>query len=245
MKIAICGSNDSERNNLVKQFISQWPMYATPAQTIFDDIAWPDNSEAALAELKDKLNEVEQILFAKMLLLEKQHEMYATKGYILYNGSCLDILVNSLILCENGYVTEDFVERVIYHSKKLLKKLDVVYYLPNNKINESSSDKDKQLESVYWNLYENYQTDFENSPFFDQKDCPSILLVESTNYINEIKMLIDKDGNLEGTSAGSSYDNLIDTDKLKKALRNNPQLLEAAIQSLKADSGQNTGTILL
>lgn len=245
MKIAICGSNNNERNKLVKQFISQWQMYATPSQTIFEDIPWPDKSEKALDELKEKLNEVEQILFAKMLLLEKQHEEYSEKGYILYNGCCLDILVNSLILCENGYITEDFVERIIYHTKKLLRKLDVIYYLPNNEINESSGDEDKHLENVYWNLYENYQTDFENSPFFDQKDCPSILLLESTNYINEIKMLLDKDGNLEATSSGSSYDNIIDTDKLKKVLRANPQLLEAALQSLKNDNAQNVGTILL
>jgi hypothetical protein len=122
MKIAICGSNDNLRNDLIKSFISQWSMYATPAETIFNDVKWPENCEKDLVELKEKLNPVEQILFAKMLLLEQQYEKYKEEGYIIYNGSGIDILVNALILCEGGYISDEFVEKIIYHNKKLLRK---------------------------------------------------------------------------------------------------------------------------
>lgn len=131
MKIAICGSNDENRLHLIKSFISKWPMYATPAENIFDDIQWPSESTKDLEELKSKLNDVEKILFAKMLLLETQYEKYNDNRYIIYNGSSIDILINALALCEEGIVSEDFVERVIYHNKKLLRKLDVIYYQPN------------------------------------------------------------------------------------------------------------------
>ena len=245
MKIAICGSDDESRSNLIKSFISQWPMYATPAETIFNDVVWPENCEKDLDELKEKLNPVEQLLFAKMLLLEKQYESYKDVGHIIYNGCGVDILVNSLILCENGHVSEDFVERVIYHNKKLLRKIDVVYYQPNSNITDESDEDAKLLENVYWNFYDNYQTEFDNSPFFDQKNCPSILLLETNSPINEIKMLLDKNGNLEGTSQGGDEGPLLDMDRLKKVLRNNPKLLDAALESLKGDAPLNVGSISL
>lgn len=156
MKIAICGSNDENRLHLIKSFISKWPMYATPAENIFEDTKWPDESTKDLEDLKNELNEVEQLLFAKMILIDKQYENYKENGYIIYNGCGIDILVNSLILCEQGFVSEDFVEKIIYHNKKLLRKLDVVYYLPDNTISEESEEDKKILESVYWNFYDNY-----------------------------------------------------------------------------------------
>lgn len=243
MKIAISGSNDKNRANLIKSFISQWPMYATPSETIFQDISWPESAPAALEDTKAGMNEIEQKLFAKILLIEQQYEKYKDVGYIIYDGCGVDVLVNALILCEENYVSEEFVEKVIYHNKKLLRGLDVVYYMPDNALSDESADELKTLESVYWNFYDNYQTDFDNSPFFDHKNCPSILLLDTDSPINEIKMLIDKNGNLEGTSHGGTDSELINFDKMRKALRGNPRLLEAAIESLKESRPQNIGSI--
>lgn len=245
MKIAISGSSDKNRSNLIKSFISQWPMYATPSETIFSDVKWPDPAPPALEETKSEMNEIEQKLFAKILLLEQQYEKYKDVGYIVYDGCGVDVLVNALILCEEDYVSEEFVEKVIYHNKKLLRELDVVYYQPDNALSEESSDDAKVLESVYWNFYDNYQTDFDNSPFFDQKNCPSILLLDTDSPINEIKMLIDKDGNLEGTSHGGTDGDLLSFDKMRKALRGNPRLLEAALESVRGNTPQNIGSINL
>lgn len=245
MKIAISGSNDTNRANLIKSFISQWPMYATPSETIFQDINWPESAPAALEETKMGMNEIEQKLFAKILLLEQQYEKYKDVGYIIYNGCGVDVLVNALILCEENYVSEEFVEKVIYHNKKLLRELDVVYYQSDNTLTNESPEDAKMLESVYWNFYDNYQVDFDNSPFFDQKNCPSILLLDTDSPINEIKMLIDKDGNLEGTSHGGTDGELLNFDKLRKALRGNPRLLEAALDSVRGDTPQNIGSISL
>ena len=245
MKIAISGSNDTNRANLIKSFISQWPMYATPSETIFQDVSWPESAPAALEEAKAGMNEIEQKLFAKILLLEQQYEKYKEVGYIVYDGCGVDVLVNALILCEENYVSEEFVEKIIYHNKKLLRELDVVYYLPDDSISSDSPEELKMLESVYWNFYDNYQVDFDNSPFFDQKNCPSILLLDATSPINEIKMLLDKNGNLEGTSHGGADGELLNFDKLRKALRGNPRLLEAALDSVKGTGPQNVGGITL
>lgn len=245
MKIAFCGSDNEYRKSIIKSFISQWPMYATPADDIFGNVTWPENVHENLNDSKSKLNEVEQLLFTKLIFFETQLEKYKDVGHIVYNGAGIDILVNSLILCEEGLVSEEFVEKVIYHNKKILRDLDVVYFVPNRTLTEESSHDDLCLEGVYWNFYENFQTEFDTSPFFDQQNCASILLLETDSPINEIKMLLDKNGNLEGTSQGGTDGDLIDADKLKRALRGNPQLLEAAIESLKRGGPTNKGSILL
>lgn len=214
-------------------------MYATPEDTIFKVNEWPSDSSSAINDLRKSLNEVEQILFAKILLLEDQYEKYKDIGHIIYNGSSIDILVNALILCEQGYISEEFTEKVIYHNKKMLRNIDVIYLMPDESINEKSDDDLKILESVYWNLYENYQTEFATSPFFDQKNCASIFLINNKNPLGEVKMLLDKNGNLETTSYGGKDDNIIDTSNLKNILKNNPELLDAALNSLKSNSSLN------
>lgn len=232
MKIAICGKSDEARAVVIKSFISQWPMYATPSETIFNTTReWPGNCPKSLEDLKVKLNDAERFLMNRILLIEEQYEKYKDEGYMIYDGSSLDILVNALILCEEGYISEEVVEKIIYHNKKILHSLDVVYWLPDHDVNEDSTEEDKKLETVYWNLYDNYQTDFNNSPFFDHADCASILILETKNPIGEIKMLLDSNGNLEGTSHGGE---IIDTERLHKVLKGNPKLLSAAMESLKS-----------
>lgn len=243
MKIAFCGSDDENRKSIIKSFTFQWPMYATPANNIFDDVSWPEDAHEDLNESKSKLNDIEQSLFTKLIFFEKQLEKYKDVGHIVYNGCAIDILVNSLLLCEEGLVSEEFVEKVIYHNKKILRELDVVYFVPNRTLTEESLHDDLRLEGVYWNFYENFQTEFDTSPFFDHQNCASILLLETDSPINEIKMLLDKNGNLEGTSQGGTDGDLIDTNKLQRALKGNPQLLEAAIESLKGSGPTNMGSI--
>lgn len=234
MKIAICGKDDAARADMIKSFISQWPMYATPAETIWNtERTWPDECSKSLLKTKEKLNEAEQYLFNKILLLEEQNLKFKEHGYIIFNGSSLDILVNTAVLCEQNYVSEEFMEKIIYHNKKILHDIDVIYWLPDESINEESNDDDKLLEIAYANLYDSYQVEFDKSPFFDHKNCPSIMIADPKNPLIEVKMLLDSNGNLDTTSQGGSDGDLIDTEKLKRVLKGNPMLLNAALESLK------------
>lgn len=243
MKIAIFGTNDEQRLNLIKSFISQWPMYAMPEENIFQDEIKLEIANGDIIKSMESMNELEKKLFSKIIFFENQLAKYKDVGHIIYNGSGNDILVNALILCENNLVSEDFVEKIIYHNKKILRLLDVVYFIPNDKVDNNSDDSDKLLENVYWNLYENYQTEFDQSPFFDHKNCASILLLETNSPINEIKMLLDKNGNIESTAHGGYDGDLIDSEKLKQVFNSNPQLLSAALESLKNGNRQNVGSI--
>jgi hypothetical protein len=244
MKIALCGGDEDSRDKLIKSFISQWPMYAMPAENIYNTDLTEDDIPEALKETYSTMNEIEKQLFGKLILIENQLEKYSDHGHLLFNGSGIDVLINALILCENEAVSEEFVEKIIYHNKKILRLLDVVYFTPNDKVNDDSPEPDKMLESVYWNFYDNYQSEFDSSPFFDHKNCASILLLESDSPINEIKMLLDKNGNLEGTSHGGD-DMILDTSRLQRVLKSNPRLLEAALESIKSGNPTNVGSITL
>lgn len=245
MKIAICSSGAECRESLIKSFMKQWPMYAAPAQDIFNTDEYEESLNTDLQASREKMNEAEKILFDKLIFFEAQMKKYKDVGYIIYNGCSVDILVEALILCEKEIVSEEFVEKIIYHNKKILRDLDVVYFLPNPKVTEKSSVDDICVENVYWNFYENFQTEFDTSPFFDHKNCASIILLETENPLNEIKMLLDKNGNLYGTSQGGSDGSLIDMQRLENLLKGNPQLLEAAVQSMKSGNAPNTGSITL
>lgn len=234
MKIAICGRDKESRTDMIKSFISQWPMYATPSETIWNtERAWPEKCPEALTDLKEKLNDVERYLFNRILLLEEQYEKFKEEGYLIFDGSSLDILVNAAVLCEDGYISEEFMEKVIYHNKKMLHDIDVIYWLPDETIDEKSNDDDKAIEMAYANLYDSYQVEFDKSPFFDHKNCPSIMIADPKNPLAEVKMLLDSNGNLDTTAQGGSDGGLVDTEKLKKILKGNPTLLNAAMESLK------------
>ena len=93
MKIAICGRDSASRADMIKSFISQWPMYATPAETIWNtEREWPEKVPPALEDIKDKLSDGERYLFNRILLLEEQYEKFKEEGYIIFDGSSQYIL---------------------------------------------------------------------------------------------------------------------------------------------------------
>lgn len=110
MKIAICGSNNELRKDLVKTVMNNWPMYKTPAKTIEDDIEWPDDIKA-LDITKGKLNDIEKQLYSKLILISKQYNDYKDEKYMIYNGCSIDVMLMSIFLNEIDEVSDEFVEK--------------------------------------------------------------------------------------------------------------------------------------
>lgn len=228
MKIAVCGSGDELRLNFIKSFITNWPMYATPADTIFNKET-KFNRKDFSEPLPKKLNDVEKILLNKLILLKNQYVQYKEEKHIIYDGSPIDLIVNALTFSELQFIRDEIVVEIINNSKKLMESLDVIYWLPNS---DTKEDEDKFLEKTYEDLYKNYQNDFYNSPFFNHENCPSFLILESKNPINEVSMLIDKKGNLES----DKNDDLLDIERIKKVLKNE-KLIEAVLKNKKFTEG--------
>lgn len=229
MRILITGSNKDRRAGIISSILSTWPMYSSPALTIDEEIPWPEDSKS-LQEIKENFNETEQELFAKLALIWKQQNDYKDETFIVYSGGSPDILVNSVFLCEMGLVSPEFVEKVIYHHKRLLHNVDVIYWVKgyDEKLEEIEDEDDRKIEMIYGNLYENYLKHFNESIFFDPKDSPPYVLLETDNPIGEIKDIMGADGNL----LDDKNNDLLDMKKLSKILKNE-RLIEAVKLSME------------
>lgn len=232
MKIAICGSKENLRKSLVDTFLNNWPMYKTPAKTIEDDIEWPEDVKA-LDITKDKLNDIEKQLFSKLLLLSKQYNDYKDEKYMLYNGCSIDILLNTILLNEMDMVSDEFVEKIIYHNKACLKKLDVVYWMPRKSKLKNIKDKDeRKLEMMYYNLYDNFYGHFDDSIYFDKKHSPGFIQIETDNPIEEIGVLVDNKGNF---ISDLNNDEMLDMQKMMNVLRNKT-LIEGMMKGFEKEA---------
>lgn len=226
MKIAICGSQEKLRKDLVAEFLSNWPMYKTPAKTIDDDVDWPEDVKA-LDITKEKLNDIEKALFSKLLLLSKQYQDYKDEKYMIYNGCSIDIMLMAIMLNEEDLVSDEFVEKMIYHNKSYLKNLDVVYWVP---VKEEIKDEDeKKLEMTYRNLYDNYYEHFEDSIYFDKKKTPGFIQFETDSPMTEMEIILDKKGNF---ISDANEDEMLDMQKMMKVLRNKT-LIEGLLKGCK------------
>lgn len=229
MRILITGSNPERRADIVSSILNTWPMYSSPAKTIEEEIPWPEDSKS-LEEIKENFNETEQELFAKLALIWSQQDEYKNENFIVYNGGSVDILINAVFLCEVGLVTPAFVEKVIYHHKRLLHNIDIVYWVKgyDEKLEEIEDEDDRKIEMIYGNLYQNYITNFNESIFFDPKDSPPYVLLETDNPIGEIKDIMGPDGNL----IDDKNNDLLDMKKISAILKNE-RLIEAVKQSME------------
>lgn len=230
MKIAICGSNNELRKDLVKTVMNNWPMYKTPAKTIEDDIEWPDDIKA-LDITKGKLNDIEKQLYSKLILISKQYNDYKDEKYMIYNGCSIDVMLMSIFLNEIDEVSDEFVEKMIYHNKSYLKNLDVVYWnsIKVKNFEEIKDEDERKLEMMYQNLYDNYYGHFEDSIYFDKKHTPGFIEIETDNPIDELKIILDNKGNF---ISDMNNDETLDMQKMMNVLRNKT-LIEGLMKGCK------------
>lgn len=236
MKIAISGLNVEEQKKLIKRIQSVWPLYASPLKTIFDeseDDKEPEDDDKFKELVKEmNLNEHETNNFRGWYLLQSQFEKYKNQKYIVYNGSPVDLLCDALLLADNGLVSDEYMEKVIYYHKRYMQpnNLDVVWWMPNKGGTESIEDEiDKKIEQIYNNLFNNYQTKFDSSPLFNQTKCTAFIRFETTEYMTELQDLIDQSGNLYQEAITN-----IDEEELKARLSRYPDLYQIWIDAQNA-----------
>ena len=244
MKIALSGLNPEVHKDIIKQVQGLWPKYVSPIQTIFDEDVdskkLEDESNESVKKVLADLNEFEKDNFLGWNLLYKQFDKYSKQKYIIYNGSPIDLFVSAMMMRGYEQVSDEYIEKVIYYLKRYLKKLDVVWWVPNEKGTEELEDVDLALEKLYNGIYNQYHENFHSSPYFDHNWCPAFIRFDTTNYLEEMKYLIDHNGDLEGTS--QRMDLADETLVKEKMAKFNPELLEA-IQA--GEEARKNGEILL
>ena len=243
MKIAFIGTQDERLRNLAKDFLNEWTTFVTPVSTIYDEeLEIPDDIKIPMEKL-DKFNEIERDLYLRMALLDYQYEKYKDRKNVVWVGSSLDVLAESLLYNNLDAVSDDFVTEMIYKSKKIIKNLDLIYWMPSDKLfNEEEkltikedikdeeqkdvmSEDERILETIYNNFWNDYIVDFEKSKIFP-KSCPGLAYFETTNHINELRQIVNQAGNLTGDDDTQSIEKLMHAIKDKKLLKNALEILK-------------------
>lgn len=233
MKIAIVSANDTKRKELVENIVKAWGgVFPTPALTIASELTEEDVKTPSSIDLT-QWNETEQYLYRRLFLLQKQAEDYREEKNIVYNGSTLDILANALYLMSLGEVTPEFVEKMVYWNKIVMKTLDLIYILPAHKEPEEGEilteeeGETNALDNIIYNLFTEYTDNIEKSEIFPAQDCPGIAVLETDDPITEIRLVVDSNGNLAGEDDPSQVQKLYDSIKDPRLLKNVKEIMEA------------------
>lgn len=183
MKIAIIGQDVDSKKKIIEKFLQLIGNYGTVKESIHDDELEVKDD----LKLNEEWNEVEVELYQRMSVVTDQMDKYADKTNIVYCGHSLDILAETMALYAMEEVGDDFVEKMIYWNRKLMQKLDLIYWLASpDKILELKDDEEveyekyfeHQMEVVYNNIWNDYTTRFEVSEILP-RDCPGMAFFES------------------------------------------------------------------
>lgn len=229
MKIAISGLNADDQKELITKVQQAWPIYVSPAKSIFyEEEGEEDGDKFKELVTQMNLNEDETNNFRGWYLLQQQYEKYKNQKYIIFNGSPVDLLVEATMLAEAGLVSDAYMDKIIYYHKRYMQPgfLDAVWWMPNKTGTKELEDIDAKLESIYNNLYNNYQENFDKSPYFNQTRCSAFIRFDSTDYIDEMRYLIDLKGNAYEPGISN-----VDESELKALLRHHPDLYKIYIDA--------------
>lgn len=184
MKIAIIGQNIEDKKKILEKFLELCSDYGTLAETIYDE----EVSVADDVKFNEEWNETEKEVYKRIAFLTTQHDKYADKENVIWVGHSLDILMETIALNGMEEVGSDFVEKIIYWNQKLMKKLDLIYWLPDSEkvltdIKEDEEiDLDKwfehSVEVAYNNIWDDYINNFDRSVILP-RHCPGIGVFES------------------------------------------------------------------
>lgn len=232
MRIAISGPANSGKTTLIKDFIKTWPNYVSPAASYRDII-----KEKQLSHSKCTSEETQQIILDFMI---NQLTEYKDKPYIIYDRCPLDVLVYTLVACEENLVSEEFTAKIIDKVRESIHLLDAIFVLPYNEdieiedngIRETDLNYIRYTDSVFQELVNQYQTEFDTGIFFPTEDCPGIIPLESDNKIDEIKYMLNTNGDLY--SPEEEYKMQEDFAKAISELKRNKELLEQVILNQEA-----------
>lgn len=205
MKIAIIGQDVDSKKKIIEKFLQLIGNYGTVKQSVHDNEFEVKDD----LKLNEEWNEVEVELYQRMSVVTDQMDKYADKTNIVYCGHSLDILAETMALYAMEEVSDEFVEKMIYWNRKLMQKLDLIYWLASpDKILELKDDEEveyekyfeHQMEVVYNNIWNDYTTRFEVSEILP-RDCPGMAFFESDTPASEMFEIVHDLDNVDDKTA--------------------------------------------
>lgn len=245
MKIAIIGQDVEQKKKIIQKFLQLIGTYGTVKETIHNDQFEVKDD----LKLNDEWNEVQKELYQRMSVVTDLMDKYVDKENVVYNGHSLDILAETMALYGMEQVSEEFVEKMIYWNKKLMQKLDLIYWLASpEKVIEIKEDEqveyekyyEHQLEVVYNNIWNEYVSNFDKSEILP-RDCPGLAFFETDTPAAEMYEIVHDLDTVDDKTA--RMDDMAKLDKIIKDKKLLDQMKNALMQNtIPLPSGERITT---
>ena len=208
MRIAISGTNNQRKTELVRQMLVKWPVYQTPESDYKDTLEriaeeFPDPGQIKSCDIQwDILNEMLDTM-----------QTYSEDDKVVFNRCPLDNIVYSLYLHEKdpegSGIDNAFIEKCIPIVRESMKLLDIIYTVPITSSEETEYEiMDKEIDTLFLMMFKESQKD--SSTFFPGDDRPAVIEVfgNDPERLHMIGMYLDDEGELIG--GDPDWNNIID-----------------------------------
>lgn len=213
MKIAITGSANTGKSTLIEAFLRDYDNWTTFKKDYRDVI------KAKKLEHSSMTNEETQSLILTSMVEQLDHS--PSNINLVFDRCLLDVLVYSLHANAKNELSDITMSAVIGLVREKLREYDIIFYLPRAAhipfVEREDRDLDtefiKEIDELYEALFNAYNDNFEDSPFFPTDDCPAILEVfgDTVEERNEfIKAIVNQDGTIVETTKS-----VLDNDSLQ------------------------------
>ena len=222
MKIAIIGQNIESKRKIVDKFLELCSNYGTLTDNIYDE----EVSVSDDVKFNEEWNETEKEVYKRIAFLTTQHDKYADKENVIWLGHSLDILIETIALNSMEEVSDDFVEKIIYWNQKLMKKLDLIYWLPDAEKVLTDVKEDEEIDPERWlehavevsynNIWDDYVNNFDKSVILPRQ-CPGMGVFETDAPAAELADIVNDLHETEGKD--TRLDDIAKLDKIVKDKR--------------------------
>lgn len=198
MRIAISGTNNQNKTQLVTDIQTRWPGYVTPEKNYKNTIERIIEESENPEDVSSK--EIQWEILNDML---DTMQGFDEKDKVVFNRCPLDNFVYSLYLHDKDPkgtgIDSKFIEECIPLVRESMRFLDIIYTVPITSVAASEYlPEDKEIDNIFLMLFQESQK--ETSPYFPHDDRPAVIEVFGgrEERLRMIEDYIDDDGELIG-----------------------------------------------
>jgi len=175
MKICVTSTQNMGKSTYIKDFLKEWPMYKTPANTYRDII-----KEKGLLINESGTEESQKIILNVLVDQAIEHSKYDN---VILDRCVLDNLAYTTWLSLTGKVSEKFLAETKDIVRETLKLYDILFFFPISKFNRIPIEQDglRSVDPLYREdidyIFKLFQQSYLKSDgrVFPTDECPALI----------------------------------------------------------------------